>query len=126
RLLRLAGASLEPVSFPPRRSSDRTTSLGFATVDNVSHSWTLTATLAQGTYGQLNATATDEASNSTNAATAQTVQVDTSTPAITFDTVSFTDTGVAGDHITNNGLVTLSGTRSEKRRVGKGGRVQGG
>ncbi len=49
--------------------------LGTATVDNVHHIWTLTTTLAPGAYNQFNATATDEAGNSANATTTQTVQV---------------------------------------------------
>ena len=41
----------------------------------------------------------------------------TTPPAVTFDTVSFTDTGVQGDHITDNGQVTLSGTVSDNVTV---------
>ncbi len=42
---------------------------------------------------------------------------DTTPPAVTFDTVSFTGTGVQGDHITDNGKVTLSGTVSDNVTV---------
>ena len=41
----------------------------------------------------------------------------TTPPGVTFDTVSFTDTGVQGDHITDNGQVTLSGTVSDNVTV---------
>ena len=43
--------------------------------------------------------------------------LDTIPPAVTFDTVSFTSTGVKGDHITDNGNVTLSGTVSDNVTV---------
>ena len=52
--------------------------LGTATVDNVHHTWTLTTTLASGTYNHFNATALDEAGNPANARTTQTVQVNNS------------------------------------------------
>ena len=41
----------------------------------------------------------------------------TTPPGVTFDAVSFTDTGVQGDHITDNGQVTLSGTVSDNVTV---------
>ena len=41
----------------------------------------------------------------------------TTRPGVSFDTVSFTDTGVQGDHITDNGQVTLSGTVSDNVTV---------
>ena len=56
--------------------------LGTATVDNVRHTWTLTTTLASGTYNHFNATAIDEVGNPANATTTQTVQVN-NPPVIT-------------------------------------------
>src|SRR5262249_57469204 len=113
----------QPVSAPVTLSQDQaptaTSPLSLHDALPISHTWTLTTTLAQGTYNQLNATATDEAGNTSNATTAQTVQVDTAAPAISFATVSFTDTGVLGDHITNNGLVTLSGAVSDNVTVSR-------
>ena len=51
--------------------------------------------------------------------TSQTITIDTAAPVVTFDTVSFTDTGVQGDHITDNGQVTLSGTVSDNVTVSR-------
>ena len=48
---------------------------------------------------------------------AQNLTVDETPPVVTFGTVSFTDTGVQGDHITSNGQVTLSGTVSDNVTV---------
>ncbi len=62
--------------------------LGTATVDNVHHTWTLTTTLASGTYNHFNATAIDEAGNPANASTTQTVQVNN--PPVVMDTTGKT------------------------------------
>ena len=51
--------------------------------------------------------------------TSQAITIDTAAPVVTFDTVSFTDTGVQGDHITDNGQVTLSGTVSDNVTVSR-------
>ena len=111
----LSGTVSDNVTVSQVQVFNGTTLIGTATVTN--GVWSLTTTLAQGTYDQLNATATDEAGNTTNATTTQTVQVDTTHPSISFDTVSFSDTGVPGDHITNSGQVTLSGTVSDNVTV---------
>src|SRR5262249_59567178 len=76
------------------------TPLGFATVDNAAHTWTLTTTLGQGTYNQLNATATDEAGNTANATTPQTEHGSTSGRARGFSTVSVADYADTDDHST--------------------------
>ena len=72
--------------------------LGTATVDNVHHIWTLTTTLAPGAYNQFNATATDEAGNSANATTTQTVQVNDA-PVLT--PISPTLTAITEDQTSN-------------------------
>ena len=88
-------------------------SLGSAVVDNIGHTWTLTTNLPQGTYANFSAVATDEVGNSStasNTGSVQSLQVDTTAPAVTLDQVSFVDTGTPQDGITDNNLVTLSGT----------------
>jgi hypothetical protein len=113
----LSGTTSDNVTVSQVQIFNGTTLLGTATVNNTAHTWSLTTTLAQGTYGSLNAVATDEAGNTASATTTQSVQVDTAPPSITFDTVSFTDTGVASDQITKNGNVTLSGTTADNVTV---------
>ena len=90
-----------------------TTLLGHATLNTTAGTWSMATTLANGTYSQLTAVATDIAGNTASAAAGQSLQVDTVPPAATFNTVSFTDTGVQGDHITDNGGVTFAGTVSD-------------
>ena len=75
----LSGTVSDNVTVSQVQVFNGTTLIGTATVTN--GVWSLTTTLAQGTYDQLNATATDEAGNTTNAATTQTVQVDTTAPS---------------------------------------------
>jgi hypothetical protein len=72
--------------------------LGTATVDNVHHTWTLTTTLASGTYNHFNATAIDEVGNAANVATTQTVQVNDA-PVLT--PISPTLTTITEDQTTN-------------------------
>ena len=59
---------------------------------------------------------TDAAGNVSGVSTLSFI-LGTTPPGVTFDTVSFTDTGVQGDHITDNGQVTLSGTVSDNVTV---------
>ncbi|MGY4320559.1 beta strand repeat-containing protein [Bradyrhizobium sp. JR3.5] len=87
---------------------DNGTSLGLATVSN--GTWSLTTAVGQGSHNTWSATATDEAGNTTSAGNTTLVQVDTTAPTVSFDTVSFSDTGVQGDHITKTDSVTLSGS----------------
>ncbi|WP_426424310.1 Ig-like domain-containing protein [Bradyrhizobium genosp. A] len=57
------------------------TLIGSATI-NPDHTWTLTATLADGNYNQLSATATDIAGTKASASTSQYVQIDTLAPTV--------------------------------------------
>jgi T5SS/PEP-CTERM-associated repeat protein len=87
--------------------------LGTANVDNVNHTWSVAETLSQGTYANLSAVATDEVGNSSsagNTSTTQSLQIDTTAPSVTMNAVSFADTGVQGDGITDDSLVTMSGS----------------
>ena len=59
-----------------------TTLVGTATVDSVHHTWSLTKTLADGTYNQLTVKATDSAGATASAGTTQYVQIDTAAPAL--------------------------------------------
>src|SRR5262249_15004749 len=112
-LVTLSGTMSDNVTGSQVQAFNGSTPLGFATIHTVTHTWTLPTTLPQAPKTHLNPHATLDACNTANATTPQTVQVDTAAPAISFATVSFTDTGVLGDHITNNGLVTLSGAVSD-------------
>jgi T5SS/PEP-CTERM-associated repeat protein len=111
-----SGTVTDGVSVSSVVVSNGSTVVGNATV-NGDGTWTLTKTLADGSYNHLSVTATDEAGNTASAPTAQTVQVDTAPPSITFDSVSFTDTGTPGDNITSNGSVTFSGTLADNVSV---------
>ena len=81
--------------------------LGTATVDNVHHTWTLTTTLASGTYNHFNATAIDEAGNPANASTTQTVQVNN--PPVVTDTTGKTGWTEAAGLGANTAVVIDSG-----------------
>jgi len=109
----LSGTTSDDVTVAQVQVFNGATLLGTATVDSVHNTWSLKTTLAQGTYNNLNAVATDEAGNAATATTTQSVQIDTTRPSVTFDTVLFSDTGIQGDHITDSGSVTLSGTTSD-------------
>src|SRR4029077_11088589 len=88
---------------------DGATLLGSATADG-SGNWSYTtAALANGAHS-LTATATDVAGNTSAASAALNVTIDTSvsvTPAIASYS---TDSGVVGDHITNDNTLTLVGS----------------
>ena len=95
-----------------------------AGIKNADGTWTLSPaqlaglTLQAGsaTTAALTVTATNTLGQT--ASTSETIQLNVVTPLkVTFDTVSFTDTGVQGDHITNNSSVTLSGTVTDNLTV---------
>ena len=77
--------------------------------------WTTSFTPAEGLNTVL-VRQTDAAGNVSGVSTLS-FTLGTTPPGVTFDTVSFTDTGVQGDHITDNGQVTLSGTVSDNVTV---------
>ena len=91
---------------------------------NNNGSWTLTPaqlsglTLKAGQTAVSTLTVTATNTLGSTASTTQSIQLKIVTPlTITFDSVSFVDTGVQGDHITNNGNVTLSGTVTDNVTV---------
>ena len=77
--------------------------------------WTTLFTPVEG-FNTVLVRQTDAAGNASGVSTLSFI-LGTSPPSVTFDTVSFTDTGVQGDHITHNGQVTLSGTVSDNVTV---------
>src|SRR6185437_5788858 len=78
-------------------------------VTNSSGAWTYTtAALANGTHS-LTATATDVAGNTGVVSTALPVTIDTAAPIAPTIASFSTDSGVAGDHITNDNTLTLIG-----------------
>jgi len=88
---------------------DGTTMLGTATA-NGSGAWSYTtAVLGNGAH-DLTATATDAAGNTS--ATSQVVDpvIDSAGPAVPVIAAFSTDSGVIGDHITNDNTLTLTGT----------------
>jgi Ca2+-binding RTX toxin-like protein len=93
-----------------------TTLLGHASVDSVAKTWSLSTTLANGTYSQLAATATDEAGNTTTAAGGQSITITAPSPAINSDIRnsdgSFTVGGTceAGSSVSVHDSGTLLGT----------------
>ncbi len=95
---------------------DGTTLLGNA-LANGAGAWSYTtATLANGSHS-FKATATDAAGNTSAASTALSAAIDTVAP-VTPTIVSFsTDSGVVGDHITNDNTLTLSGTAEANSTV---------
>jgi T5SS/PEP-CTERM-associated repeat protein len=94
--------------------------LGNALVDNNSHTWTLTTNLADGTYANLTATATDEAGNTAsgaNASATTSLQIDTAPPAVTFNSVVLTHPTDSSGTASTDGGITLSGTVSDNISV---------
>ena len=88
---------------------DGATLLGSATA-NGSGAWTFTtAALANGAHS-LTATATDVAGNTGAASAALSVTIDTSAPVTPAIASYSTDSGIVGDHITNDNTLTLAGT----------------
>ena len=86
-----------------------TTSLGTATV--VAGNWSLDTVLAAGPYSDLKVTGTDLAGNSNTTSSAQTIIVDTAAPAEALAiTAIATDTGTAGDFITSDTTLIVSGS----------------
>ena len=87
--------------------------LGSATADG-SGNWSYTtAALANGAHS-LTATATDVAGNTSAASTALNVTIDTVAPVAPAIASYSTDSGVAGDGITNDNTLTLTGTRGSQ------------
>ncbi len=88
---------------------DGATLLGSATA-NGSGAWSFTTgTLADGAHN-LTATATDAAGNTGPASSALAVTIDTGAPVAPAITSFSNDSGVAGDHVTNDNTLTLTGT----------------
>ncbi|AUM11349.1 Ig-like domain-containing protein [Ketobacter alkanivorans] len=93
-------------------------SIGTTTADgsgNWSYDHTGT-TLADGSYA-ITATATDTSGNASAASSAFNVTVDTGTPAAPSVTVITTDTGTAGDGITSDNTLAISGTAEANTTV---------
>ena len=72
-----------------------------------------TAALANGAHS-LTATATDAAGNTSAASSALSVTIDTSSAGRPSITAFSTDSGMAGDGITNDNTLTLTGTRGSQ------------
>jgi hypothetical protein len=87
---------------------DGATLLGSATT-NSSGAWSYTAALGNGGHS-LTATATDAAGNTGAASTALAIAIDTVAPARPAIASFSTDSGVAGDRVTNDNTLTLTGT----------------
>ena len=84
---------------------------------NGSGAWSYTtAALANGVHS-LTATATDAAGNTGTASTALAVTIDTSAPGAPTIASFSTDSGVVGDHITNDNTLTLAGTAEASSTV---------
>ena len=95
---------------------DGATLLGSATA-NGSGAWSYTtAALSDGAHN-LTATATDAASNTSAASAALTVTIDTTAPVAPSIASFSTDSGVVGDHITNDNTLTLTGTAEANSTV---------
>ena len=95
---------------------DGATLLGTATADG-SGNWTYTtAALTNGAHS-LTATATDVAGNTSAASSALSVTIDTSAPVTPAIASYSTDSGTAGDGITNDNTLTLSGTAEANATV---------
>ncbi|WP_426407043.1 Ig-like domain-containing protein [Bradyrhizobium ganzhouense] len=94
---------------------------------NANGSWTLTPaqltnlTLTAGaaTTASLTVTATNTLGQTASSPAAH-IQLTIASPlSVTFDKVTFIDTGVQGDHLTDNSTVTLSGTLTDTLAVSK-------
>ena len=84
---------------------------------NGSGAWSYTtAALSNGAHS-LTATATDAAGNTGVASTALAVTIDTTAPVAPSITSFSTDSGVVGDHITNDNTLTLTGTAEANSTV---------
>ena len=95
---------------------DGATLLGSATA-NGSGAWSYTtAALSNGAHS-LTATATDAAGNTGAASTALSVTVDTAAPVAPSIASFSPDSGVVGDHITNDNTLTLTGTAEANSTV---------
>ncbi len=95
---------------------DGATLLGSVTA-NGTGAWTYTtAALANGAHS-LTATATDVAGNTGVASSALAVTIDTIAPVVSTITSFSTDSGVVGDHITNDNTLTLTGTAEANATV---------
>ena len=95
---------------------DGATLLGSA-VANSSGAWTYTtAALSDGAHN-LTATATDAAGNTSAASAALAVTIDTTAPVAPSIASFSTDSGVVGDHITNDNTLTLTGTAEANSTV---------
>ena len=95
---------------------DGATLLGTVTA-NGSGAWTYTtAVLANGSHS-LTATATDVAGNVSSASATLAVTVDTVAPVAPTIASFSTDSGVVGDHITNDNTLTLTGTAEANSTV---------
>ncbi len=95
---------------------DGTTLLGSAMADGTGAWSYTTATLANGVHS-LTARATDVAGNTGAASTALRVTVDTTAPVVPTIASFSTDSGIAGDHITNDNTLTLTGTAEANSTV---------
>ncbi len=95
---------------------DGTTLLGTATA-NGSGAWSYTtAALASGPHS-LTAKATDAAGNTGVASAALSVTIDTTAPVAPTIASFSTDSGTAGDHITNDATLTFTGTAEANSTV---------
>ena len=74
-------------------------------------------TLLNGTTYQFTATATDAANNTSGLSASYAVTIDTAAPAAPAITAITTDSGAAGDHITSDTSLTLSGTAEANSTV---------
>src|SRR6187399_1228711 len=95
---------------------DGVTLLGSATAD-ASGNWSYTtAALTNGAHS-LSATATDVAGNTSAASSALSVTIDASAPVVPSITAYSTDSGTAGDGITNDNTLTLTGSAEANATV---------
>jgi T5SS/PEP-CTERM-associated repeat protein len=116
----LSGTTFDDISVNKVEVFEGNQSLGLATIDNAAHTWTLSTNLNDGIYNQLSATATDEAGNATSISTAQSVQIDTTAPTVTFQTVTATtaDANTDPSVISAGGqVITMAGTVADNVSV---------